>query len=84
MAGGTARTCNKGKEPARQLPAGQSMTSRSETLGRDDSGDVILSTQTQRFRELDKDSDNDPPLNKDNKDELASNLLGQQYNPVNS
>jgi hypothetical protein len=84
MAGGTARTRNKGKEPARQLPTGQSTTSRSETLGRDNSGDVIPSTQTQRFEELDEESDEDPPLDEDDEDELASNLPGHQLDPVNS
>jgi hypothetical protein len=84
MAGGTARSRNKGKEPARQLPAGQSTTSRSETLGRDNSGDVTPSTQTQRFEELDEESDDDPPLEEHVEDELASNLLGQPLDPVNS
>jgi hypothetical protein len=84
MAGGTARSRNKGKEPAWQLSAGQSTTSRSETLGRDNSGDVTLSTQTQRFEELDEELDDDPPLEEHVEDELASNLLGQPLDSVNS
>jgi hypothetical protein len=84
IAGGTARSRNKGKEPTRQLPAGQSTTSRSKTLGRDNSGDVTPSTQTQRFKELDKKSDNNPPLKEHVEDELASNLLEQPLDPVNS
>ena len=84
MARGTAQTRNKGKESARQLPAGQSTTSRSETLGRDNSGDVILSTQTQRFEELYEESDDDPLFNEDDEEEVASNLLGQQLDPVRS
>jgi hypothetical protein len=84
MAGGTAQSRNKGKEPARQLPAGQSTTSRSKTLGRDNSRDVTLSTQTQRFEKLDKELDNNPPLKEHVEDKLASNLLGQPLDPVNS
>jgi hypothetical protein len=84
MARGTARSCNKGKEPARQLSTGQSTTSCSKTLERDNSRDVTLSTQTQRFEELDKELDNNPPLKEYIKDKLASNLLGQPLDPVNS
>jgi hypothetical protein len=53
-------------------------------LGRDNSRDVTLSTQTQRFEELDEESDNNPPLEEHIEDKLASNLLGQLLDPVNS